>query len=522
LELWRADNPGRLLDEVHAAGLIKRYLDYALKKLEDETLKNAAIALLSLMVTPSGTRNVISEVDAMTRAREADEALSEDDLKRALDALERERLIRREVQHNANYYDIVSEFLGPWIMLLRRQREAEALQRKAARQIRVERNRVGISALGIVAILIGVIVYIVLDVQKQSLTQQLNETRQTVSRLQEEKGSADLALGLLASPQSPNQKGSRMPGLNIGEMAFAILLVYVVVGTLSGVLTEITAALLDEKARNLRRAVNDLLGSEDVGLSLRNAFWDHPLITSLRPPGRNAPTYIPPDIFSLAVTDLFESEAAGPFGNSQLRRTLSIFQRESGGEMQRYRQNVASWFVDAMGAASAAYKRRVQLRLLIIAFALTIALNADTLKMAGRLLRGPIEQASALLQFQAEVQRDSVNASAETSGSQSFAAHARDIVASNHIGNFLGWGNIEGRRSPWRIIKSNIFGWCITTLMAFFCTSLGYALARWLRALVRVPMRPLDFADVGIRRSEATLVGSYGSHAGAMNQENGK
>jgi hypothetical protein len=524
LELWRAENPDRLLGEVQATGLIKQYLDHALDKLDADELKDAAIALMSLMVTPGGTRNVISEVDAISRAHTSDPGLSESTLKKALGALETTRLVRREAQHNANYYDIVSEFLAPWILVLRRDREAEALKRRATKQIRTDRYRLAGAVLGIAGILIGITAYTIMNAQKAQLTLRLSESQQAVSQLQQEKGSADLALALLARPQSgkATQRGSGMSGLNIGEMAFAILLVYLLISTLSSVLTEMIAAVLRDKAKNLRSAVDDLFGPSSSDVNFSDAFWNHPLITSLSPASSKYTSYIPADTFSLVMIDLISPGSSGTmesilkqiyeFKDSYLRRTLVVLATHSEDEYE-FRQNLASWFIKAMEGAAAYYKKMTQMRLLAIAFALTIALNADTLNMADRLLRAPIAQASALAQLQTAIlnyqiartppanqnappdSQDETRAPSQNQASgpsQNWPLPVSQIAAgitnAGDLGSFIGWRRSE-RISVWELVKFRSFGWCITALMAFFGASLGYGWARWLKALATRRLR---------------------------------
>ena len=65
--------------------MLEEYLSDSLKRLP-EGLGNPAIALLSRMVTPSGTRNVVSEYDLISQVQE-DEGISEERLKNALRAL---------------------------------------------------------------------------------------------------------------------------------------------------------------------------------------------------------------------------------------------------------------------------------------------------------------------------------------------------------------------------------------------------------------------------------------------------
>jgi uncharacterized protein YjbI with pentapeptide repeats len=115
LELWRAADPDALFARRGLAGLVEDFMNGAINQLARENLADAAVALLSRMITHSGTRNIVAKEELIGRVGEEDN-ISEETLKLALDALEsRTRLVRRELRHGAYFYEIVSEFLIPWI-----------------------------------------------------------------------------------------------------------------------------------------------------------------------------------------------------------------------------------------------------------------------------------------------------------------------------------------------------------------------------------------------------------------------
>ena len=127
--LWLSVDPAREFAQKGLQGLLEDYLAESLARLPAEQ-RDPAVALLSRMVTAGGLRNVISEDDLIGRV------VSEDGLRRArLEAalaslVSSTRLVRRERREDVVFFEIVSEFLVPWI---RRQR--------AARQVRTQRRR---------------------------------------------------------------------------------------------------------------------------------------------------------------------------------------------------------------------------------------------------------------------------------------------------------------------------------------------------------------------------------------------
>jgi len=140
LKLWQSDDPNLLFKEKGVQGLLEDYLSDSLKQLPGD-LQDAAVALLSRMVTPSGTRNIVSEYDLISQINE-DEGLPEDKLKAALQALVQDtKLVRRERRYETYFYDIVSEFLVPWIMGKKAERLAEASRRELEAAEGVKRRR---------------------------------------------------------------------------------------------------------------------------------------------------------------------------------------------------------------------------------------------------------------------------------------------------------------------------------------------------------------------------------------------
>ena len=406
LELWTVPEQDRdqVFTELQATGLIKRYLDHALQMLTKEANQDAAVLLLSLMVNPDGTRNVISENDALRQVRDLESSYSKADLKLALNALVSTRLVRREQRLNANYYDIVSEFLGPWIVRVRRRRDRQRAQQT------VQRARVHVYVLGglLLVLMLFVGLYFSFRAQTDLLNVQLSQSQQSLSQLAKEKAQADTAANLLARARlrRSQQRRSNMPDFGIFEMAFGVLLLYVVLSITTSVLNELFASAYGDPSRFLQRGVGKLLGDNET----EDRFWKHPLIESLAPPGGSKPAYIPPRTFTLALLDTVVKGEAKDLSSiktnvallkvDNLRRLLLLF-ADRAETREELEQNIGTWFLDAMRGAAAAFKRMTNLRLLAIAFVLTAALNADTIQIANRLLTDSALRSVMLAQAQA-------------------------------------------------------------------------------------------------------------------------
>lgn len=126
-KLWDSRDPAKYFESNNSdiQKVLEGYWADALKKLGD--LYEPSIALLSHMVTSTNTRNIVSEPDL--RYFEKDN-FSEDQISKALNALVESKLVRREPRHKIYFYEIVSEFLVPWIR-----------EKKTARLAQIEANR---------------------------------------------------------------------------------------------------------------------------------------------------------------------------------------------------------------------------------------------------------------------------------------------------------------------------------------------------------------------------------------------
>lgn len=113
LTLWRDSDPEKLFDSRNVQGLIEDYLVVALQDLGN--YRSTAIAILDCLVTADQTRNVVSRGDLIGRVAKG-ERIPEQQVEEALAALvSKAKLVREEFRSGINLYEIVSEFLIPWI-----------------------------------------------------------------------------------------------------------------------------------------------------------------------------------------------------------------------------------------------------------------------------------------------------------------------------------------------------------------------------------------------------------------------
>lgn len=156
LELWESWARLDALDELGFQGLVERHLRRAVE-LFPRADRDIALAVLGALVTPSGSRAVITREQLVEVGRKEVRRFRDRDRQvvRILRRLEREaRPTRREVRANVTYYEIASEFLVPWS---RRQGRPRERQNDRARPLR----RAALAGLLLIAIAADVVFVVV-------------------------------------------------------------------------------------------------------------------------------------------------------------------------------------------------------------------------------------------------------------------------------------------------------------------------------------------------------------------------
>jgi hypothetical protein len=404
LELWKAEKPDQLLERRKVDGLIQDYLARALDPLKKSGLHEPAIALLGTMVTPQGTRNVISEYDAVARVAPAFR-VSETMLRQALNELTKTRLVRKSVEGEGTYYEITSEFLSAWINDNRARQEVKIQREKAERELR-GRSRVAFVFLALGAVLLffmGLYLYTWTSARANARRQQqlLQSAQAQITLLSQQKGEADRALRALSSRTSAQQKGRGVVfGSDTLETAIGVVFLLLLLGLICSAVNELIALAFNSRARTLERGLNKLLTNH----ALMEELYHHPLIKALTQDGTR-PTYIPSHTFAMALLDIVaparlsrvqvsDEEVLQALGaqvftlpHSDLRRSLLLLVSQSRRLSELYR-NVETWFDNVMDAVAGAFKRRTQIQLLTLAFCLAVAVNVDTLAVITSLSSG--------------------------------------------------------------------------------------------------------------------------------------
>ena len=176
------------------------------------------------------------------------------------------------------------------------------------------------------------------------------------------------------------------------DTAIGIVLMYFVLSLVCTVVNEYIATWTNLRANTLRGALEQLI---DVP-KLRADFYDHGLID-----GANAATgahvsYLSADTFAAALIGSLDptqplpdmasvAQAVQHLPDSNLRDALLAHLAAAGGDLGKFRANIAGWFDRSMDRVSGVYKRHMKLISLLVGFGLALVINADTIKVGAAL-----------------------------------------------------------------------------------------------------------------------------------------
>jgi hypothetical protein len=315
--------------------------------------------------------------------------------------------------------------------------------------------------------------------------------------------------------------------------------VYLVLALMCTSVNEWIAQVLRSRAYILRVGIERLLGDP----KLADKLYAHPLVQTMalsdvQPvwiklstrilkrlrhplPPDHYPAYIPARRFFMVLSEilcgqgettehkltsgLLERDADDP-----LRRALAPVLRDAGSELKDVRDRLDAWYNESMERVSGWYKRRMQFITVVVAAAITIFANADSLVIVNRLWTAPELRAQIARQAEDFARRqngkdalaytdaDVESASHDHSGDQQEDASLLNTEDRNVLKHLVSWDEENAQRSAMLDGKANwawlgallgwvvwlfgkhLFGWMLTTA----AVSLGAPF--WFDALKKV------------------------------------
>ncbi len=212
-----------------------------------------------------------------------------------------------------------------------------------------------------------------------------------------------------------------MLGSEVIEVGIGMALLFLFMSLIATALRELIENLLKSRSRDLERGVREMLQHTGNAQRVRE-FYEHPLISSLYKGnyvegGRDLPSYIPRQSFSMAVLDMLtaangvapamsvdslEATLTGVTNPDALQRVALLAIQTADGDLQKVRTSIEDWYDGTMDRVSGWYTRRTGRILGVIGFLAALFFNVDAIVVAERLVQDKplrqavVEQAKAL------------------------------------------------------------------------------------------------------------------------------
>jgi hypothetical protein len=274
-----------------------------------------------------------------------------------------------------------------------------------------------------------------------------------------------------------------MSGFPVLDVVIGLAFLYLLFALSCTTLNEVIAGLFDRRATMLRGAIDHLLGDKDLAQSV----YQHPAIVSLAKPSKKSgskPSYIPGDRFAAVLMDRLT--AANPATDAKalkdgiakqapiICQQMQLLYDFSKGDPDEFRARVAEWYEEAMDRVSGWYKRSVQRQTYVMAIAVVVLLNLDSVALFNRLWSDSafrttvVEQAKARVEATgtAEVpvmeytEGDKPDAGTPVqTGTASLTDSEKQLLAS--LG---GWKEDFGRLNAARVLRGEKLSVCLTWL----------------------------------------------------------
>jgi hypothetical protein len=186
------------------------------------------------------------------------------------------------------------------------------------------------------------------------------------------------------------------------DVAIGLIFVFFVLSIVCSAINEFVASMLRWRPAMLGEGIENLLsGTPNVtaeGRALARSVHEHPLIQGMIKPGSHRwPSYVPSRTFvsallslgtlpgSVAGAERSVQESIDAIPSQHVRDALTGLLRRAGGDVRRFEALAEEWFDDSMERVSGWYRRKVQIALTVIAVAVVLALNVDTVQVATHL-----------------------------------------------------------------------------------------------------------------------------------------
>jgi len=269
-------------------------------------------------------------------------------------------------------------------------------------------------------------------------------------------------------------------GSTVLEVAIGIAFIYLLLAIFCTTANEWIAGVFKSRGALLKQGILQLLGG-DAQNPIVARFYAHPLIKALVRDDSH-PSYIAARTFAKTIMDLatpnqpgsisFEDLESGiqkdlPPGS--LQTSLLAVIQGTDKKIEDAQKAIEGWYNDNMDRVNGWYKRKTQLWTLIVATLITVATNADTLRIASRLWLEPTVR-SEIVEAAQNPNRPVTASDREEALARALGWKDRPatppsgrVQSAETLGQVLGWRDAGDLKdvSKW---AERIIGWLLTIL----------------------------------------------------------
>jgi len=291
-----------------------------------------------------------------------------------------------------------------------------------------------------------------------------------------------------------------MLGIPALDVAIGLSFVYLLLSLICTTLNEMLAGTRKTRAKFLDKGIDRLLGGDS---ELKRKFYRNAAIKTLAPSDAEiCPSYIPAPRFATGLmdvlsgsgrplTDLAAIRAAIPSVSPALGEQLTILLDKSGDVPDAFHKALEDWFSDTMDRVSGWYKVHSQRNATILAVAITLCVNADTVHIVQTLWTNPTLRQAVVEEARARAQKERpedllpvAEYSNPNDPTESTAVHVSESQTlsaneQNLLGQLTGWGpdwarwsaqdgqrNGLQRTASWTgtLLWIHLLGWILTAV----------------------------------------------------------
>ena len=280
-----------------------------------------------------------------------------------------------------------------------------------------------------------------------------------------------------------------MFGSTVLDVAIGLVFVYLLLAIICTSANEILSGLTKSRGKLLKEGIQQLLGNQPTSAAKNNSlalfedFYKHSLITSMMR-GNRHPAYLPARTFSTVLVDILAKDRVGrvdvasiekgleALPDGEVKESLLALIQSTEDEVGEVQLAIEGWFEDAMDRVSGWYKRRTQIWTVLLAIAITVLSNADTLQITRRLWQDPVLRSAVVEEAKNRAQKPRPDVTVEypnpddPTNPQITSTNEGNTVSPEEqvlLGQVLGWQNALQDKSA-RAWVERILGWLLTIL----------------------------------------------------------